>query len=198
MLKVRTGHESVNQSQPCWALPHQAKGSNTEIRSCAHEQDVSTLTGTKKGYKSGNTNEDTATVASPLGHGPSASNRAMTISITSDLPTTWISGISCTISRSCTVTISHTVPCHARWWSLAIRGLVGMSCGSQTLILRVGRCIIRKSVFFLQVWVVFDGWRKHQGLARIRTSWLPKPATLAQAHLSSQNFQHTTRQQKSA
>ena len=60
--------------------------------------------GCKKGYKSGNTNEDTATVASPLGHGPSASNRAMTIihSITSDLPTTWISGISCTISRSCT------------------------------------------------------------------------------------------------
>ena len=102
VLKVRTGHESVTQSQPCWALPHQAKGSNTETRSSAHEQDVSTLTGTKKGYKSGNTNEDTATVASPLGHGPSASNRAMTIlhSITSDLPTTWISGISCTISRS--------------------------------------------------------------------------------------------------
>ena len=45
VLKVRTGHESVNQSQPCWALPHQAKGSNTEIRSCAHEQDDSTLTG---------------------------------------------------------------------------------------------------------------------------------------------------------
>ena len=62
---MRTGHESINQSQPCWALPHQAKGSNTEIRSSAHEQDVSTLTGTKKGYKSGNTNEDTATVASP-------------------------------------------------------------------------------------------------------------------------------------
>ena len=63
---MRTGHKSVNQSQPCWALPHQAKGSNTEIRSCAHEQDdstLSTLTGTKKGYKSGNTNEDTATVA---------------------------------------------------------------------------------------------------------------------------------------
>ena len=117
MLRVRTGRESVNQSQPCWALPHQAEGSNTEIRSSAHEQDVSTLTGTKKGYKSGNTNEDTATVAIPLGHGPSASNRAMTIlhSITSDLPTTWISGISCTISRSCTVKISHTVPCHARW-----------------------------------------------------------------------------------
>ena len=55
VLKVRTGHESVNQSQPCWALPHQAKGSNTETRSSAHEQDVSTLTGTKKGYKSGNT-----------------------------------------------------------------------------------------------------------------------------------------------
>ena len=33
VLKVRTGHESVNQSQPCWALPHQAKGSNTETRS---------------------------------------------------------------------------------------------------------------------------------------------------------------------
>ena len=116
---MRTGHESVNQSQPCWALPHQAKGSNTETRSSAHEQDganLSTLTGTKKGYKSGNTNEDTATVASPLGHGPSSSNRAMTIlhSITSDLPTTWISGISCTISRSCTVKIFHTVPCHAR------------------------------------------------------------------------------------
>ena len=46
VLKVRTGHESINQSQPCWALPHQAKGSNTETRSCAHEQDVSTLTGT--------------------------------------------------------------------------------------------------------------------------------------------------------
>ena len=44
VLKVRTGHESINQSQPCWALPHQAKGSNTEIRSSAHEQDVSTLT----------------------------------------------------------------------------------------------------------------------------------------------------------
>ena len=46
VLKVRTGHESVNQSQPCCALPHQAKGSTTEIRSSAHEQDVSTLTGT--------------------------------------------------------------------------------------------------------------------------------------------------------
>ena len=49
VLKVRTGHESINQSQPCWALPHQAKGSNTEIRSSAHEQDganLSTLTGT--------------------------------------------------------------------------------------------------------------------------------------------------------
>ena len=45
VLKVRTGHESINQSQPYWALPHQAKGSNTEIRSCAHEQDDSTLTG---------------------------------------------------------------------------------------------------------------------------------------------------------
>ena len=72
--------------------------------------------GCKKGYKSGNTNEDTATVASPLGHGPSALNRAMTIlhSITSDLLTTWISGISCTISCSCTVKVFHTVPCHAR------------------------------------------------------------------------------------
>ena len=99
VLKVRTGHESIKQSQPCWALPHQAKGSNTDIRS-----------------SSGNTNEDTATVASSLGHGPSALNRAMTIlhSISSDLPTTWISGISCTISRSCTVKVSHTVPCHAR------------------------------------------------------------------------------------
>ena len=49
VLKVRTGHESINQSQPCWALPHQAKGSNTEIRSSAHEKDganLSTLTGT--------------------------------------------------------------------------------------------------------------------------------------------------------
>ena len=50
------------------ALPHQAKGSNTEIRSSAHEQDVSTLTRTKKGYKSGNTNEDTATVATYSHH----------------------------------------------------------------------------------------------------------------------------------
>ena len=43
-----------------------------------------------------------------LGHGPSALNRAVTIlhSISSDLPATWISGISCTISRSCTVKIS--------------------------------------------------------------------------------------------
>ena len=46
VLEVRTGHESVNQSQPCWALPHQARGSNTEARSSAHKQDVSTLTGT--------------------------------------------------------------------------------------------------------------------------------------------------------
>ena len=46
---VRSGHESINQSQPCWALPHQAKGSNTEIKLSAHEQDganLSTLTGT--------------------------------------------------------------------------------------------------------------------------------------------------------
>ena len=51
VLIVRTGHESVNQSQSCWALPHQAKGSNTEIRSCAHEQDDSTLTGMSKGIQ---------------------------------------------------------------------------------------------------------------------------------------------------
>ena len=66
---MRTGHESITQSQPCWALPRQAEGSNTEIRSSAHEQDganLSTLTGRKKGYKSGNTNEDTATVAKKI------------------------------------------------------------------------------------------------------------------------------------
>ena len=45
---VRTGRASINQSQPCWALPHQAKGSNTEIKLSANEQDganLSTLTG---------------------------------------------------------------------------------------------------------------------------------------------------------
>ena len=77
--QVMSRSTSLNLAGPCRTKLRVQTQRSGQVRMNRMVQTSQLRQGRKKGYKSRNTNEDTATVASPLWHGPSALNRAMTI-----------------------------------------------------------------------------------------------------------------------